>query len=156
MHPTIGKCLLGLALTLVVLWRAWMNIRLARTIRQVWAFAAIAILLIALMFAICGCAVIHRSSATTAVTEWYRPDGTLEKRRTVRDTERGMGAEALEHDTLTNLCVVHSNQTSLGGYSCFGVGAATSDVSSNAAPVIGAAGTAVGNVVGAAAKSAVK
>jgi hypothetical protein len=50
----------------------------------------------------------------------------------------------------------HTNQSSLGGGSVFSAGTVTITVDTNTAAVIGSAGTAVGNIIGAAAKSTVK
>ncbi len=55
-----------------------------------------------------------------------------------------------------NVNAWHTNQAALGGCSHFSAGSAGVVVDTNSAAIIGESGTAVGNVIGAAAKTAVK
>ena len=66
----------------------------------------------------------------------------------------GRGFEFMERETLTNFVVVNSNLLGFGGVSKFSVGGASSDISSNAAPMVKATGAAVGQAVGTALKAA--
>jgi hypothetical protein len=105
-----------------------------------------------------GCASDHRRAASTHSLETFDPryTGGLVARERWFDTERGGGIFLLTDPGAVNLIAVHTNQTALGGGSAFGAGSLEVRVDTNATPVIGAAGTAAGNVVGAAVKSAVK
>jgi hypothetical protein len=55
-----------------------------------------------------------------------------------------------------NIVAWHTNQAALGGCSHFSAGSVTIKVDTNTAAIIGAGGTAAGNIIGAAAKTAVK
>jgi len=100
-----------------------------------------------------GCAVPHRSSRTDHFVEEFanRPDGLI-RRETWRDTEGGGGFFLFADPTVQNMAAIHTNQTALGGGSIFTAGSLTSLVDSNLVPAIGAAGTAAGNIIGAAIK----
>jgi hypothetical protein len=54
------------------------------------------------------------------------------------------------------LFAAHTNQSALGGGSVFSAGTVTITVDTNTAPIVGATGTAVGNIIGAAAKTTLK
>jgi hypothetical protein len=103
-----------------------------------------------------GCASDHRRAASTHSLETFDPryTGGLMAREKWSDTERGGGIFLLTDPSAVNLIAVHTNQTALGGGSAFGAGSLEVRVDTNAAPIIGAAGTAVGNVIGAAVKTA--
>ena len=104
-----------------------------------------------------GCACPHRKAESSASVEWFegRGDGLI-CRETWRDAEQGGGEFMLTDPAAGQLFACHTNQSALGGGSVFSAGTVTITVDTNTAPILGAAGTAVGNIVGAAAKSAVK
>jgi hypothetical protein len=111
-----------------------------------------------LAFSLClGCACPHRKAVSLHTVEIFqgRDDG-LVAREVWRDTEGGGGFFLFADPTVQNMAAIHTNQTALGGGSIFSAGSLTSLVDTNLAPAIGAAGTAVGNVVGTAIKSAIK
>ena len=96
--------------------------------------------LCAMVFCV-GCACPRRKAESSHAVEEFsgRADG-LVYRETWKDTEGG----------------AHTNQSSLGGGSVFSAGTVTITVDTNTAAILGSAGTAVGNIIGAAAKTAVK
>jgi hypothetical protein len=104
-----------------------------------------------------GCACPHRKGESTHVLESFadRPDGLLQ-RETWRDSEQGGGEFLFTDPAAGQLFAAHTNQSALGGGSVFSAGTVTITVDSNTAPIVGATGTAVGNIIGAAAKTAVK
>jgi hypothetical protein len=104
-----------------------------------------------------GCACPHRNSQSLHVIESFdgRSDGLI-SRETWRDTEKGGGQFLFTDPSVQTMVAMHTNQSALGGGSVFSAGAATITVDTNSAAVIGSAGTAIGNVIGAAAKSAAK
>jgi hypothetical protein len=111
-----------------------------------------------LAFSFClGCACPHRKAVSVHRVEIFqgRADG-LVAREEWRDSEGGGGFFLFADPTVQNMAAIHTNQTALGGGSIFTAGSLTSLVDSNLVPAIGAAGTAAGNIIGAAAKSAVK
>jgi hypothetical protein len=104
-----------------------------------------------------GCACPHRSAQTRHTVEIFRGrDDGLVAREEWRDTEGGGGFFLFADPKAQNMAAVHTNQTALGGGSIFTAGSLSSLVDTNLTPAIGAAGTAAGNVIGAAAKEAVK
>jgi len=104
-----------------------------------------------------GCACPHRSALTRHTVEIFRGrDDGLVARAEWREPAGGGGFFLFADPTVQNMAAMHTNQTALGGGSMFTAGALTSLVDSNLVPAIGAAGTAAGNIIGAAAKSAVK
>ena len=115
------------------------------------------ILLPSSFFLSASCAYPHRKGESTHVIETFaeRPDGLLE-RETWRDSEQGGGEFLFTDPAAAQLFASHTNQSALGGGSLFSAGTVTIMVDSNTAPIVGAAGTAVGNIIGAAAKTAVK
>ena len=104
-----------------------------------------------------GCSTPHRAGEALHKLEKFdgRQDG-LVSRETWRDRENGGGWFLFADPDITAMAAVHTNQTALGGGSMFTAGSATIMVDTNTAPIVGATGTAIGNVVGAAVKSAVK
>jgi hypothetical protein len=104
-----------------------------------------------------GCSCPHRRAQTSDTMEWFagRSDG-LVARQTRRDSEGGGGLFLFSDPAVQSMLALHTNQSALGGGSAFSAGAVTITVDTNTAPIIGAAGTAVGNVIGAAAKSATR
>ena len=107
--------------------------------------------------ALVSCACPHRKAAAIHTLEFFkgRDDG-LVAREEWRDTEGGGGFFLFADPPVQNMAAIHTNQTALGGGSLFTAGALTSLVDSNLVPAIGATGTAAGNIIGAAAKSAIK
>jgi hypothetical protein len=106
---------------------------------------------------VAGCACPHRRAETTRTVETYdgRDDGLIE-RETWRDSEAGGGLFLFTDPAVQSLAAFHTNQTALGGGSSFVTGNMTVLVDTNTGQIIGATGSAVGNVIGAAAKAAVK
>jgi hypothetical protein len=104
-----------------------------------------------------GCACPHRKAATTQIIEWFqdRPDG-LVAREEWRDQEGGGGIFLFADPNVQAMTAIHTNQCALGGGSAFAAGSFTILVDSNLVPAIAATGTAAGNIIGAAVKSAVK
>jgi hypothetical protein len=89
--------------------------------------------------------------------EWFRdrPDG-LEAREEWRDAEGGGGFFLFADPNVQAMTALHTNQCALGGGSAFAAGSVTMVVDSNLVPTVEATGTAVGNVAGAAVKTAAK
>jgi hypothetical protein len=108
-------------------------------------------------FILCSCACPHRKAEATHVVENFtdRVDGLI-RRETWRDAETGGGEFVFTDPAAGQLFAAHTNQSALGGGSVFSTGTVTITVDSNTAPIIGAAGTAAGNIIGAAAKAAAK
>jgi hypothetical protein len=108
-------------------------------------------------FLLSGCACPHRKAESSHVVESFagRPDG-LVCRESWRDAEQGGGEFVFTDPSASQLFAVHTNQSALGGGSVFSTGTVTITVDTNTAPILGAAGTAAGNIIGAAAKTAVK
>ncbi len=104
-----------------------------------------------------GCACPSRKAETSRVVETFtnRADGLL-RRETWTDSEGGGGWFLFADPKVQAMLAVHTNQSALGGGSLFSAGSLTIVVDTNLAPVIGAAGTAAGNIIGVAAKTAVK
>jgi hypothetical protein len=104
-----------------------------------------------------SCACPHRKGESSRVMETYagRADG-LVQRETWRDAEQGGGEFLFTDPAAGQLFAVHSNQSALGGGSVFSAGTVTITVDTNTASILGATGTAGGNVIGAAAKAAAK
>jgi hypothetical protein len=105
----------------------------------------------------CGCAVPRRQAATTHTIELFqeRRDG-LVSRESWKDSEGGGGFFFFADPNVQAMTAIHTNQCALGGGSAFAAGSFTILVDSNLVPAIAATGTAAGNIIGAAAKSAAK
>lgn len=125
--------------------------------------------LILLASLLCGCAAPRRTSLTrhdmpTHIIREYAPgsrrDGLVRleivKGERFIDRAGGGGVFLLTDPSVTGLLDVHTNQPALGGSSMFLTGTATIGVDPQASGIIGAVGTAAGNVIGAALKTAVK
>lgn len=80
----------------------------------------------------------------------------LARKETWADNERGGGEFFFTDPGAGELIAIHTNQAALGGGSVFSAGNVTITVDTNTASILGAAGTATGNIIGAAAKSSVK
>jgi len=104
-------------------------------------------------FLLSSCACPHRRADSVHVIEIFtaRSDGLI-RRETWRDTEKGGGQFLFTDPSVQTMIAIHTNQSSLGGGSVFSAGAATITVDTNTAAVVGSAGAAIGNVIGAAAK----
>ena len=104
-----------------------------------------------------GCAYPHRSAITTRELRTYRgrPDGLVAV-ETWRDGERGGGIFLFTDPKVEILTASHTNQKALGGGSVFSAGPMSLTVDPQTAGIVGATGTAVGNVIGAAVKAAAK
>ena len=104
-----------------------------------------------------GCASPHRSAVATHVQEQFtgRPDGLI-LRETWADKESGGGLFLFADPNVQSMFASHTNQTALGGGSLFTAGSLTLVVDTNTASIIAAGGTALGNVIGASVKAAVK
>jgi hypothetical protein len=115
------------------------------------------ILLPSSFFLCASCACPHRKGESIHLVENFtgRPDG-LVHRETWRDSEQGGGEFFFTDPAAGQLFAAHTNQSALGGGSVFSAGTVTITVDTNTASIVGATGTAVGNVIGAAAKTAVK
>jgi hypothetical protein len=103
-----------------------------------------------------GCAVVPRGPITSHSVERFqgRSDG-LVAREIWKDAAFTRGIYVFTDPKLTTVTAWQTNQTALGGCSHFQCGELSIIVDSNLVPAITATGTAVGNVVGAAAKTAV-
>jgi hypothetical protein len=119
--------------------------------------SALPLLVAASIFLLSGCACPHRKAEASHVVESFagRVDG-LVWRETWRDAEQGGGQFFFTDPAASQLFAAHTNQSALGGGSVFSTGTVTITVDTNTAPILGAAGTAAGNIIGAAAKSSVK
>jgi hypothetical protein len=118
---------------------------------------ALSLPLCVFVVSISGCAIPHRKAATTHTVELFRErqDG-LVAREEWRDAEGGGGIFFFADPNVQAMTALHTNQTALGGGSAFAAGSFTILVDSNLVPAIAASGTAAGNIIGAAAKTAVK
>jgi len=72
------------------------------------------------------------------------------------DSDELVREKVLTDPAVQQMTALHTNQAALGGGSLFSAATAAVTVDTNTAAIVGASGTAVGNVIGAAAKSAVK
>jgi hypothetical protein len=113
--------------------------------------------LLVLFLLAAGCAIAPRGPKVSHTVEDFtgRSDG-LVHREVWKDDAFGHGIYVFTDPALANVKVWHTNQAALGGCSHFQAGSLTIMVDSNTAPIIGAVGTATGNILGAAAKAAVK
>jgi hypothetical protein len=104
-----------------------------------------------------GCAIPHRQAAATHTVEHFasRPDGLVSREEWL-DQEGGGGFFLFADPNVQAMTALHTNQCALGGGSAFSAGSMTIMVDSNLVPAITATGTAAGNIIGAAAKTAVK
>jgi hypothetical protein len=104
-----------------------------------------------------GCACPRRGALATHVQEHFsgRADGLVWRERW-EDSERGGGVFLFTDPNVQSMYVTHTNQAALGGGSVFTAGSLTLVLDTNTAAIIGAGGTAIGNVIGASVKAAVK
>jgi hypothetical protein len=84
-----------------------------------------------------------------------RCDG-LVHRESWKDSEGGGGFFLFADPNVQGMAALHTNQSALGGGSSFIAGSLTLVVDTNTAQIIGAGGTAIGNIIGASVKSAIK
>ena len=104
-----------------------------------------------------ACAIVPRGPVVSHTIERFsgRADGLI-SREVFRDKTFTRGFYFFTDPSLSSINAWHTNQAALGGCSHFTAGGAGIVVDPNTAAIIGAAGTAAGNIIGAAAKSAVK
>lgn len=123
--------------------------------RNLKIFAPLRLCAVALIPA--GCASPHRTGLSTHTVEIYRgrADGLI-SREEWRDSEKGGGLFLFTDPTVQSMTATHTNQSALGGGSSFVAGPMTVVLDTNTARVVAAGGTAVGNVIVAAVKAAVK
>ena len=107
------------------------------------------------VLAIAGCATPHRSSHTTHTLEYFRgrSDG-LVSREEWRDKYSAGCGFLFTDPSSQGFCDKQTN--AFGGGSWFMMAPFSMVVDSNLVPFVAASGTAIGNVVGAAVKTAVK
>ena len=106
---------------------------------------------------LCGCANPRRAAITSHEIRTYRgrEDGLIAV-EIWQDTEKGGGVFFLTDPTVSGLVAIHTNQPALGGGSQFMFGQASIVVDPQTGSIIGAVGTAAGNIIGAALKTAAK
>jgi hypothetical protein len=111
--------------------------------------------LIALCLA--GCAVPPSGPIVSHTIRHYagRPDGLIAE-EVWRDKAFSHGWYLFADPAMQSVHAWHTNQAALGGCSHFDAGSVTIAVDTNTAAIIGAGGTAAGNIIGATAKSAIK
>jgi hypothetical protein len=104
-----------------------------------------------------GCAVVPHGPVVERTTEYFtnRPDGLI-GRVTIKDSAFSRGIYFFTDPSLNTICAWHTNAAELGGGSRFMAGSIAITVDTNLAPTVAAVGAAAGNVLGAAAKSALK
>lgn len=104
-----------------------------------------------------GCAIVPRGPKVSHTVEFFtnRADGLI-GREVWRSDSISRGLYFFDDPSGASLCFWQSNPPALGGGSRFMAGNIGITVDSNLVPAITATGTAVGNVVGAAVKTAVK
>lgn len=104
-----------------------------------------------------GCACPRRLSESTHDAWSYtnRADGLI-RHEQWRDAEGGGGIFVFTDPKVSAMLAVHTNQAAIGGGSLFSAGSITIVVDTNIVPAITASGTAVGNIIGAAVKTAAK
>jgi hypothetical protein len=105
---------------------------------------------------LCGCTIAPHGSKTTRDVWTYagNPPVMIRHERTV-DRSAGGGALFLMDPSLNNVAIYHTNaDLHVGGWFLLGSGTVTVDPQTTG--IIGAVGTAAGNIIGAAAKTAVR
>lgn len=104
-----------------------------------------------------SCSTPHRKTETLHIFESFtnRADG-LVSREEWRDTDSGGAMFLFVDPSSQGMCIKHTNQPALGGSTWMMMAPFSMVVDSNLVPAIAAGGTAVGNIVGAAVKTAVK
>jgi hypothetical protein len=109
------------------------------------------------LFLLAGCAIVPRGPIVTHTVERFegRADGLIFKEER-KDAAFTRGMYFFADPKVSALYGWHTNQSALGGSSFVTFGAMTIVTDTNLVPAIAAGGTAVGNVVGAAVKTAVK
>jgi hypothetical protein len=94
-----------------------------------------------------GCATSHKKECLAHEVWTYSEAGQLTRHEVWSENHHGGGTALLADPVATQIASYHTNQAGLGGASSFTVGNVESKVSTNAAAVISAGGTAVGNVI---------
>lgn len=107
------------------------------------------------LLALCGCTIAPHGSRATHDIWLYDNDGRVWRHERFTDRSAGGGALFFMDPSLQNVTLVHTNsELHTGG--ALGIGSASVILDPQTGAVISAAGTAVGNIVGAALKTAVK
>jgi hypothetical protein len=106
---------------------------------------------------LCGCAIVPRGPIVSHEVKRYqgRSDGLISYERW-SDQAFTRGMYFFSDPTVSKLYGWHTNQAALGGSSYVTFGAVTIVTDTNLVPAIAATGTAAGNIIGAAVKTAVK
>jgi hypothetical protein len=98
-----------------------------------------------------ACATSHKKECLVHEVWTYSEAGKVTRHELWSENHHGGGTALLADPVATQIASYHTNQSALGGASLFTVGNLQSTISSNAAGIITSGGTAVGNIVGAAA-----
>jgi hypothetical protein len=102
--------------------------------------------------ALAGCATSHKKEYLVHEVWTYSDAGQVTRHEVWSENHHGGGTALLADPVATQIASYHTNQAGLGGASTFTVGGLQSTVNTNAAAILSAGGTAVGNVIGAAVK----
>ncbi len=94
-----------------------------------------------------GCATSHKKEYLVHEFWTYSDAGQVTRHEVWSENHHGGGTALLADPVATQIASFHTDQAGLGGASAFTVGNVQSTVSSNAAAIISAGGTAVGNVI---------
>lgn len=107
-----------------------------------------AIFIAVLLVNLCGCSTPHRTVESSDKIERFsgRTDGLI-WRETWLDRDMGGGIFFGADPTVQSMTCLHTNQNHLGGGSQFSTGTISIVVSTNDAGIVGAAGTAAGNII---------
>lgn len=94
-----------------------------------------------------GCVTSHKKEYITHESWTYSNTGAITGHEIWSENHHGGGVALLADPAATQIASYHTNQSGLGGSSSFSLGNIQAHVSSNAAPIINASGTAVGNAI---------
>jgi hypothetical protein len=94
-----------------------------------------------------GCATSHKKESLAHEIWTYSDSGQVTRHEVWSENHHGGGTAMLSDPVATQIASYHTNQAGLGGASAFTVGNVQATVSTNAAAVLSAGGTAVGNVI---------
>ena len=94
-----------------------------------------------------GCATSHKKEWLSHEVWTYSDAGQLARHELWSENHHGGGTALLSDPVATQIASYHTNQSALGGASAFTVGNVQATISTNAASIISAGGTAVGNVL---------
>lgn len=130
-------------------WKRWMRVKN-------WERVTFTPLCLLLALSLTGCTIAPHGSRTTRKVYTYqgRQDGLVRVERWT-DRSAGGGMLLMMDPTLNNVALYHTNSAmQVGGWFTLGNGSVNVDPQTGA--IIGAVGTAAGNIIGAALKTAVK